>query len=259
MPTDPNQTDLEEQVQSLQQEIDALRAEHQDFLYAVSHDLSAPLRAIDGFSTLILKKQAGNFDESTLQHFKYVLKGTDDAKAILEGLLIYSRLNTQKLPFETCDLNETMKDVMKSLRDTISEKNATVTIDTLPSLNGDARQLSQLFYQILKNALLYHPEGGDVQVSISAKEEQSHWLFSISDNGIGIGERAQTTIFKALSRAASHRDYSGVGMGLAIAKKIVLRHGGGIWVESQVGQGSTFHFNILKGLLDERSDPDLIC
>jgi light-regulated signal transduction histidine kinase (bacteriophytochrome) len=165
-------------------------------------------------------------------------------RTLIQSLLEYSRINRAK-PFEEIDLNLLLKDVLENLTAAITENNATITITELPKIFGDPLLIGQLFQNLIGNALKFR-NAKISEIVISGKEENKEYLFSVKDNGIGIQQEYMSKIFVIFQRLNSKEKYPGTGMGLAICKKIVERHGGKIWVESEFGKGSTFYFTIKK-------------
>ncbi len=243
---------IEQQLARVARELEELREEYHDFAYAVSHDLSGPMRAIEGFSAIIAEDHAEDFDEATQKHFDYIIANADEAQKILAALLEYAYLNTRKLPFKECNFNEIFNNVKESLSVLIEDNQAQIQCNTLPTTFADKNQMNQLFFHLLQNALLYQKNDGtsSPEVDINCKERKEHWEFSIKDNGIGIKENQIDRIFKPLRRAVSSKKYTGIGMGLAIAKKILQHHQGKIWVDSIPDEGTTFYFTISKHLND---------
>jgi len=162
---------------------------------------------------------------------------------LIEALLAYSRLGTLAKPFKLVDCQKVLKLSLANLRAAISESKAVVTHDSLPKLMADETQLVQLFQNLLGNAIKFR-SGPGPKIHVSAAERDSEWLFTVRDNGIGIEKEYADHIFSIFQRLHTRAEYEGTGIGLAIAKKIVERHGGRIWVESEHGKGSTFYFTI---------------
>lgn len=242
---------LGKQLEETQQKLEAVEAEYQEFAYIVSHDLSGPLRAIEGFASIIAKNHADNFDDKTNRHLDRIVSGTESGKTIVAALLGLSRLNTKVEPFAEVDSNEVVREVEAELSDLIEATTAQVNVSNLPAFPMDKKQITQVFYHVLQNALTYQTEGNQPDIHITVEEKDNNWLFSVADNGIGIKPKQVEKTFKPLRRAVRDRDYPGIGMGLAIAKKILQRHNGDIWVESEEGTGSTFYFTIAKDLQNE--------
>jgi PAS domain S-box-containing protein len=226
-------------------ELSASNAELERFAYIASHDLQEPLRMVSSFLQLLQKKYKGQLDQKADQYIHYAVDGAERMKALIMDLLEYSRVGSGKDSFGEVDTAMVMQEVGDIFRDKIIAAHALVEIDPLPKVWGDRVQLVQLFQNLLSNALKYHSEKSP-SVRIRAREEVGYWLFSVEDNGIGIDAQFFDKIFIIFQRLHNKSDYSGTGIGLAICKKIVERHGGRIWVESRPGDGSTFYFTISK-------------
>ena len=228
-------------------ELAASNAELERFAYIASHDLQEPLRMVSSFLQLLQRRYRGQLDEKADQYIHYAVDGAERMKALIMDLLEYSRVGTAKEGFGEVDTAVIMQEVGDVFRERIIAARARVEIGALPKVCGDKVQLMQLFQNLLSNALKYHSERLPV-IRINAREEQRHWLFSVEDNGIGIDSQFFDKIFIIFQRLHNKSDYSGTGIGLAICKKIVERHGGKIWVESRPKEGSTFYFTVSKKL-----------
>lgn len=226
-------------------ELSASNAELERFAYIASHDLQEPLRMVTSFLQLLQRRYRGHLDEKADQYIHYAVDGAERMKALIMDLLEYSRVGTTKDGFGEVDTAVVMQEVGDIFREKITAAGATVEIGALPRVWGDKMQLLQLFQNLLSNALKYHSERMPV-IRIDAREEPAYWLFSVEDNGIGIDPQFFDKIFIIFQRLHNKTDYSGTGIGLAICKKIVERHGGKIWVESRPGEGSTFYFTVNK-------------
>ena len=226
-------------------ELSASNAELERFAYIASHDLQEPLRMVSSFLQLLQKRYKGQLDQKADQYIHYAVDGAERMKALIMDLLEYSRVGSGKDSFVEVDTAVVMQEVGDIFREKIVAARALVEIDPLPKVWGDKVQLMQLFQNLVSNALKYHSERLP-SICVRAKEEPAHWLFSVQDNGIGIDPQFFDKIFIIFQRLHNKSDYSGTGIGLAICKKIVERHGGRIWVESRPGEGSTFYFTITK-------------
>lgn len=226
-------------------ELSASNAELERFAYIASHDLQEPLRMVSSFLQLLQRKYGGQLDAKADQYIHYAVDGAERMKVLIMDLLEYSRVGTGKEGFAAVDTALVMEEVGNIFREKIIAARAQVDIEPLPVIAGDRVQLTQLFQNLLSNALKYHSDRPPV-IRIRAKEEAAHWQFSVEDNGIGIDPQFFEKIFIIFQRLHNKNDYSGTGIGLAICKKIVERHGGRIWVESSPDQGSTFYFTIHK-------------
>lgn len=226
-------------------ELAASNAELERFAYIASHDLQEPLRMVSSFLQLLQKKYGGHLDSKADQYIHYAVDGAERMKALIMDLLEYSRVGTGKEGFGWVDVGIVLKEVGEVFHEKIVSARARVDIDPMPTVWGDKIQLTQLFQNLLSNALKYHSAEPPV-IRIGVKEESGFWLFSIEDNGIGIDPQFFDKIFIIFQRLHNKTDYSGTGIGLAICKKIVERHGGRIWVDSAPQKGSTFYFTIIK-------------
>lgn len=233
------------------QELVALKEEYEEFVYIISHDLSAPLRQVEGFAEMIVSKHADSFDDKTKRHFELIQSGSNQAKLILEAMTNYSRLNTVTEPFSLLDLNTLMGDIKSELSSLFENVDSTITFNHLPTIVGEEKKIAQVFKHLLHNALTYRSLEQACKINIEVVEQQHCWQFCVTDNGIGIAENLQKKIFKVLKRGTSNKKYPGIGMGLALAKKVLQLHHGSIWVESEKDIGSAFYFTIKKGLIKE--------
>ncbi|HEY4288122.1 MAG TPA: ATP-binding protein [Puia sp.] len=226
-------------------ELASSNGELERFAYIASHDLQEPLRMVSSFLQLLQKRYGGHLDEKADQYIHYAVDGAERMKALIMDLLEYSRVGTGKDGFGWIDTAIVLKEVGDIFREKIISARARVDIGEMPVVWGDKVQMTQLFQNLLSNALKYHSDQAPV-IRIRTKEEPGCWQFSISDNGIGIDPQFFDKIFIIFQRLHNKSDYSGTGIGLAICKKIVERHGGHIWVESASEKGSTFYFTIIK-------------
>jgi light-regulated signal transduction histidine kinase (bacteriophytochrome) len=215
----------------------------EQFAYVASHDLQEPLRVVSGFVQLLQQRYAGQLDAKADEYIEYAVDGAKRMQALIQDLLAYSRVGTRGQGLGLTDAGAALRQAQSSLRTRIEETGATVTHGELPTVRAEGTQLAQLFHNLIGNALKFHGEAPP-KVHVEACREDDHWRFSVRDNGIGIDPEFRDRIFLIFQRLHNRRDYPGTGIGLAICKRIVDRHGGQIWVESQLGQGATFHFTI---------------
>ena len=222
------------------------------FAYLSSHDLQEPLRTISTFTQLLSERYHDKFDAEGQQFVHYIVDSSMRMTALLHDLLIYSRAGTNPFKHTGVDFNKIIEKVVHKFRSRIQEINAEVSSDKLPTVIGDEDQLQQLLQDLVWNALKFC--NSTPKIHISAKEEPGNYLFSIKDNGIGIDPQYADRIFQIFQRLVDRHEYSGTGMGLAVSKRIVERHGGKIWFESQPGEGTTFYFTIAKNISVSESE-----
>jgi signal transduction histidine kinase len=217
--------------------------ELQQFAYVASHDLQEPLRMVASYTQLLAKRYKGKLDSDADEFIMYAVDGANRMQRLINDLLAYSRVSTRGKAFELTDCELVLDQALANLQTAIGESEAVITHDPLPTFMGDHTQLTQLFQNLVGNALKFHGEEPP-RVHIGVERADHDWLFCIRDNGIGIEPQYVDRIFVIFQRLHSKTDYPGTGIGLAICKKVVERHGGRIWVESQPNQGSTFYFAI---------------
>ena len=218
--------------------------ELEQFAYVASHDLQEPLRMVSSFTQLLAQRYKGRLDQDAEEFIQYAVDGASRMQILINDLLDYSRIETRGKKFLTVDMHNVLGQVFNNLSVLIQEKNALVTNDELPEVIADEGQMVQLLQNIVVNSLKFCE--APPRVHISASVEEDHYLFSVKDNGIGIERQYFNKIFQIFQRLHPREDYGGTGIGLAICKRIIDRHGGKIWVESEPGNGSVFYFTILK-------------
>ena len=217
--------------------------ELEQFAYVASHDLQEPLRMITGYTNLLSKRYKGKLDDDADEFIGYAVDGANRLRVLINDLLTYSRVDTQGKIFAPTDCELILGQALVGLQGVIQESAAKVTHDPLPTVMGDDVQLGQLFQNLIGNALKYR-NGNAPAVHIGCQRRDNDWLLSIRDNGIGIDPRFAEKIFVIFQRLHKREQYPGTGIGLAVCKRIVERHGGKIWVESAPGKGSTFYFTL---------------
>ncbi|MCU4924417.1 PAS domain-containing protein [Halobacteria archaeon AArc-dxtr1] len=215
----------------------------EQFAYAASHDLQEPLRMVTSYLQLLERRHGDTLDEDGEEFLAFAVDGATRMRQMINGLLEYSRIETRGDPFEPVDLNDVLDDVRKDLQMQIEERNAEITADDLPEVAGDDSQLRQVFQNLLGNAIEY--SGDELpQIDISSRRDDDQWIISVADNGIGIDQDDQERIFEVFQRLHTHEEHSGTGIGLALSRRVVERHGGKIWVDSEPGEGATFSFTL---------------
>jgi signal transduction histidine kinase len=233
----------EEEMKQLADELSRSNTDLQQFAYAASHDLQEPLRVIAGFVKLLEKGYKGRLDEKADEFIKYALGGVGRMQVLINDLLEYSKVGTKGLSMRPTDCFFVVDKAVCDLWAAIEESGASVTCDELPTVMADVSQMSRLFQNLISNAIKFRGIE-PVRVHISSRKEEGEWVFSVRDNGIGIDPGQAERIFVMFKRLHTKEEYPGTGIGLAICKRIVERHGGRIWVESGQGRGSTFYFTI---------------
>jgi len=218
--------------------------ELQSFAYITSHDLQEPLRTIASFTQLLERRYKGRFDSDADEFIDYIVDASVRMKQMITDLLEYSRIDTQGKEFEEYDSERSLNRALKHLQSTIDEYHAEVTNDQLPVVVADKTQITRVFQNLISNAIKFRREGLKPKIHVSARKEGNEYIFSVQDNGIGIEEQYKDHIFQVFKRLHTMSEYKGTGIGLAIIKRIIERHGGRIWVKSEFGVGSTFYFTI---------------
>lgn len=217
--------------------------ELEQFAYVASHDLQEPLRAVNSYAQLIARKYQGNLDAKADKYIGYIMEGATRMQQLINDLLEFSRVGTRAKALKPTACEAVLNQVLANLKVAIADNQAVITHDSLPTVMGDEIQLIQLLQNLIGNAIKFRREEPP-QVHISVKPEEREWIFSVRDNGIGIETEYFDRIFTIFQRLHSRAEYPGTGIGLAVCKKIVERHGGRIWVESESGVGTTFYFTI---------------
>ena len=215
----------------------------EQFAYAASHDLQEPLRTITSYLGLVKDRYAGDLDATAQEFIEYAVDGSERLRTLINDLLEYSRVNVQEKPLESVSCDDALNGAVRSLNQAIERNGAVIRTSPLPAVIGDESQLYRLFQNLISNALKFRGrESPDIRVW--AELQEGEWIFAVQDNGIGIAPEYQEKVFGMFSRLHSRAQYEGTGIGLALCSKIAQRHGGRIWVESDVGKGATFRFNI---------------
>ncbi|MEH1947703.1 MAG: GAF domain-containing protein [Nostoc sp.] len=253
-----SQAQLLEKETQQSQELSRSNAELEQFAYVASHDLQEPLRMVTSYLQLLERRYKNQLDANADQFITYAVDGARRMQTLINDLLNYSRVSTRGQPFVPVDCSVVLEQVLANLQVAIADRKAVVTYDTLPQVMADATQLTQVFQNLIANAIkfcdrqqpLIHVgvRKGDADIldgkNLNFTRSEDEWLFSVRDNGIGLESQYTERIFIIFQRLHGRDKYSGTGIGLAICKKIIERHGGRIWVESKLGQGSTFYFTI---------------
>lgn len=233
----------QDQLRAYAEELQRSNLELQQFAYVASHDLQEPLRAISTFCEMLAKRYRGQLDAQADQWIGFVVDGARRMQALVQDLLAYSRLETRARPPEPVALDNIFHRAVENVRALAEETGASITAEALPTVCGDPSQLVQLLQNLIGNALKFR--GGEPpRVHVSAARREENWVVSVSDNGIGIDPKYYERIFELFKRLHNADRYPGTGIGLSVCRKVVHRHGGRIWVESEPGRGSTFYFTL---------------
>jgi PAS domain S-box-containing protein len=228
-----------------EEELKRSNTDLQQFAYIASHDLQEPLRMVISYLTLLEKRHKDQLDPEAEEFVQTAIEGGKRMKLLIDDLLQYSRVDTVGKVFESVEMNDLVERTLLMLKGPIEESKAIITVDPLPTVFADGSQITRVMQNLIVNAIKFHSPARP-EVHISASTGPGEWIFSVKDNGIGMDVKYADKIFQMFQRLHIKDEYPGSGVGLAIAKKIVERHGGRIWVESEEGKGATFFFTILK-------------
>jgi len=224
-------------------ELTRSNADLKAFAHVVSHDLKEPLRVITGFLGLLEKRYKDKLGKNGMEYIQFTVDGAKRMDELIKDILEYSQVGTKDKEFKPVDCSSVLSKAISNLQVAIRESGATVTHDNLPTVTADSALLTSLFQNLLGNAIKFHGAAAP-RIHISAERKEEEWVFTVSDNGIGIDPQFQEEIFTAFRRLHTRDEYPGTGIGLATCKKIAEYHGGRIWVKSETGTGSTFYFTI---------------
>jgi PAS domain S-box-containing protein len=235
----------EDKLRGVQTELERSNTDLEQFASIASHDLQEPLRMVASYTQLLAERYEGQLDEKAKKYIAYAVEGAIRMQRLVNDLLTYSRVSTRGNPLETTDSHSILGQAISNLAAMIEESKAIVTNEELPMVRADASQLVQVFQNLLANAIKFQGENFP-HVHVSVRDEGREWVFSVRDNGIGIERQYADRIFVIFQRLHTRQEYPGTGIGLAVCKRIVERHGGKIWFESEPGKGSTFFFTVPK-------------
>ena len=223
-------------------ELERSNQDLEQFAHVASHDLQEPLRMVTGFLKLLESKYGPQLDAKAREYIAFSVDGATRMSQLIIDLLMYGRVDRKGKRLEAVDANRPLAAALANLHGSIREAGATVTQEELPPIVGDISQLTQLFQNLIGNAVKFRHPDRPCQVHVSARQEKGNWVFAVRDNGIGIPPEQFERVFVIFQRLHTRDKYAGTGIGLAICRRIVERHGGRTWVESNPGEGSTFFF-----------------
>ena len=223
----------------------------EQFAYVASHDLQEPLRMVAAYTQLLSERYHGQLDETADRYLGYAAEGALRMQTLIQDLLDFSRVGRSDREPEAVDCNQAAQRAQENLRKAITESGAVIRCGTLPEIWADGSQVTRLFQNLIGNAVKFRGQQ-DLFICLQAENAGPDWLFSVSDNGIGIAPEYAEVIFTIFHRLHVRSEYPGNGIGLAICRKIVEHYGGRIWVESQLGRGSTFKFTLPAGCPDQK-------
>lgn len=235
--------------EDLERANDSLRRSNADleqFAYIASHDLQEPLRQIGSYVQLLERRYKDKLDDDAVTFINYTVEGVKRLQGLIHELLAYSSVGTRRSPFAETNLTDLARRAIMHLSGDIKNSGAEVMVENLPKLTVDAPQIEAVFQQLVSNGLRFQPKGAVPRLRIWAEEHKDDWVLSVKDNGIGIDPQYFDRIFLIFKRLHSRADYPGDGIGLALCQRVVERHGGRIWVESETGQGAIFRFSLPK-------------
>jgi len=235
--------ELEQRVADRTLDLKRSNEDLEQFAYVASHDLLEPLRMVTNYLQLLQERYHGKLDQSADDFIGFAREGAERMQVLINDLLQYSRVGTRPKEFRPADTDKVLKDSLSNLKVAIDESRAKITSAPLPTVVGDPVQLTQLFQNLIGNAIKFRGEQ-PLAIHVGAEQRDGAWQFSVRDNGIGIASKDFERIFIIFQRLHARKKYPGTGIGLAVCKKIVERHGGRIWVESEPGKGTTFYFTL---------------
>ncbi|MGA2677387.1 MAG: sensor histidine kinase [Methanobacterium sp.] len=234
---------MEDELQETLIKLKRSNSELEQFAYVASHDLQEPLRMISSFLQLLQMRYSGQLDSDADEFINFAVEGAKRMQNLIQDLLAYSRVTTKGNEFKDIKMEEALEQALVNLKMSIEENNANITHDPLPIITADYSQMIQLLQNLIGNSIKYRSDKIP-EIHISAQEKDNDWIFSVEDNGIGIDPQYSDQVFQIFKRLHTNEEYKGTGIGLAITKRIIERHSGRIWVESELGKGSKFYFTI---------------
>lgn len=236
----------DEQIEKLTADLTAANKELDGLSYAVSHDLRAPLRAIEGFADVVMEDYKEKLDSEGNRFLEIIKTSSVKASRMIDGLLAYSRMGRHEITISEVNLNDLVQATISDLQSCLADRKVEFQIQPLPTVQGDFFLLREIWKHLLKNAVKFTRTQSPAKIEISSREENGFAIFAIRDNGVGFDMRYSEKLFQLFQRLHSETDFDGVGAGLAIAQRLVLRHNGKIWAEAKPHEGATFFFALPK-------------
>jgi light-regulated signal transduction histidine kinase (bacteriophytochrome) len=227
----------------MEEDLRRSNAELEQFAYVASHDLQEPLRTVAGMVELLQQRYQGQLDARADEYIHHAVDASNRMQKLINDLLDFSRVDRKGQPFEPTQVDMLLQTALTNLRAAITESQAHITYDPMPVVNADGRQLAQVFQNLVGNAIKFRSER-PLEIHIGVEKIENGWKFAVQDNGIGIDPQYFERVFLLFQRLHTRRKYPGTGIGLALCKKIIERHGGKIWIESTLNQGATFFFTL---------------
>ena len=221
-------------------------AELEDFNYTVSHDLRAPLRAIDGYTRMLLKKHAGQFDDDALDKFDVIRNNARMMGQLIDDLLAFSRASRTELSLSDLDIADLTRGIWKDLTDANPDRRLTLKLSELPLVRGDLALIRQVLANLLANAVKFTKGREEALIEVGGQAVKGENIYTIKDNGVGFDMQYHNKMFGVFHRLHNDEEFEGTGVGLAIVQKIIQRHGGRVWAEGKVNEGACFHFSLPK-------------
>ena len=238
--------ELERRVKERTAELEFANRELESFSYSVSHDLKAPIRAIQGFSRILIGEHAAQLNTEGLRLLNVITSNTKFMAALIDDLLALSRLGRHEIRKGSINLTAMARQVFEQLKSQEPERDLQFIIKDLPPAHGDPSLIKQVMMNLLTNAVKYTKQRKTAVIEVDGKDEEKETIYYVKDNGIGFDERYADKLFGVFQRLHSGEEYEGTGVGLAIVKRIVERHGGRVWAEGKVDEGATFYFTLPK-------------
>ena len=244
--------ELEQRVSNRTSQLESVNKELEAFSYSVSHDLRAPLRAIAGFSTLMLEDHGNQLDEEAHRKLDVILRESARMGNLIDDLLAFSRLGRKSMHLVELDMTELAKSTYESLCRQHEGTPPELRLETLPHGIGDRTLIGQVWMNLLSNAIKFSSKSEKPLIEINAISDEKEYIYFVRDNGAGFDSRYQSKLFEVFQRLHDSTEYPGTGVGLALVRRIISRHGGRVWAESTLGSGATFYFTLPKEVADEQ-------